>query len=249
MKPSQLLLAVVAIMPLTLASCSKGAQSDKSIETQSATGDMSASISGDSADKSGVALVRVLNAVSGGKTIQVRADDQRMFPSVEFEKATNYTPIDKMWLTFAVGEGGASPFTPLNTNREFLTDGHRYTIVVLRTEDGAEYDSRVIRDDIVNEPGKARVRVIHAAAGVGKLKVQTTSGETFFDGIGFGDTDGFKSFAPMKGALEIRSTDGNKVLFTTDPLAFDAGKSYTVVLSRSAAGKPFAFWIEDAAVN
>jgi len=225
--------------------CAKESQTDKPVETKTADGQLSASISGDSADKRGVALVRVVNASSTSKDLQVRADDQRMFPAVKFKQVSPYTSIDQTWATFQVGDSSTSAFAPLNTNREILTDGHRYTLIVLRSEDGTAYETKVIKDAIENEVGKARLRVINAAPGVGEVQVYQRSGEKVFGDVDYGDDDGFKSLAPWTGMLDIKSKDDKTTLYSTKAMTLEAGKSYTVVLTRSANGKVEAFWFED----
>ena len=229
--------------------CAKESQTDKPVETRSADGQLSASMSGDSADKRGVALVRIVNAVPASMDLQVRADEQRTLPMVRFQQVSGYTPIDQSWATFQVGDGAGTPFMPLTTNREMLTDGHRYTIVVLRSKDGSTYETRVIKDAIENEAGKARIRVIHAAPGAGEIQLRARSGETLFDGVDYGDDDGFKSIAPWTGIIDVRSNDGKTVLLSTPSKALDAGKSYTVIITRTEKGKLDAFWIEDTQVN
>lgn len=228
--------------------CSKESQTDKPVETKTAEGQLSASISGDSADKRGVALVRVVNASSTSKDLQVRADDMRMFPAVAFKKVSPYTSIDQTWAAFQVGDSSASSYTPLSTNRELLTDGHRYTLVVLRSEDGTKYETKVIKDVIENESGKARLRVINAAPGAGEIQVYERSGEKLFGDVDYGDDDGFKSIAPWTGMLDIKSKDSKTTLFSTPAMTLEAGKSYTVVVTRSAKGKVDAFWFEDSQV-
>ena len=228
--------------------CAKESQTDKPVETKTADGQLSASISGDSADKRGVALVRVVNASSTAKDLQVRADDQRMFPAVKFKQVSAYTPIDQTWATFQVGDSSGSAYAPLSTNRELLTDGHRYTVVVLRSEDGTKYETKVLKDVIENESGKARLRVVHAAPGAGEIQVYERNGEKIFGDVDYGDEDGFKSLPPWTGMLDIKSKDNKTTLFTTPAMTLEAGKSYTVVITRSAKGKLDGFWFEDSQV-
>ena len=172
-----------------------------------------------------------------------------MFPAVKFKDVSTYTPIDQTWATFQVGDSSTSAYAPLSTNREILTDGHRYTLVVLRSEDGSKYETKVFKDAIENEAGKARLRVIHAAPGAGEIEVSARSGEKLFGDVDYGDEDGFKSIAPWTGMLDIKSKDGKTTLFSTPAITLAAGKSYTVVVTRSAKGKLEAFWFEDSQVN
>lgn len=234
---------------IVIQACAKESQTDRAVETSTAEGQLGSSISGDSADDRGVALVRVVNAVPASSDLQVKADDQRLLPMVGFQQVSGYTPIDQSWATFQVGDAGGAAFAPLSTNREMLTDGHRYTLVILRSEDGSTYETRVIKDAIETEVDKARLRVIHAAPGAGEVQIRAKTGETLFDGLDYGDDDGFKSLAPWSGRLEVRSDDGKNLLLSTPEMKLDAGKSYTVVLSRTSEGKLSTFWFEDVQVN
>ncbi len=237
-------LLVVAATMLSQA-CSKDAQTDKAVETRTADGQLSTSMSGDSADKRGTALVRVVNAVPSSQGLHVRSDETHMLPDVAFQKVSPYQNVDQTWATFQVGDGAAPNFVPLSTNREMLTDGHRYTMVILRSEDGSGYQTRVLRDVVTNEPGKARLRVIHAAPGAASIMVKARSGETMFDGVDYSDEAGFKAIAPWSGVLEFRGKDGKQLLASTPNLTFEAGKSYTVVITKTKGGKIESFWFED----
>src|SRR5574338_750713 len=63
MKPFRLFLSACLVTG-TLSSC-RDAQTEKEVTTRTSTGDAAVSMSGDSADKRGMALVRVINAVPG----------------------------------------------------------------------------------------------------------------------------------------------------------------------------------------
>ena len=140
-----------------LQACSKDAQNDKAVETRTANGQMSTSMSGDSADKRGTALVRVVNAVASSAGLHVRSDETHMLPDVAFQQVSAYQPVDQTWATFQVGDGATPAFVPLSTNRELLTDGHRYSMIILRSEDGTGYQTRVLRDVVTSEAGKGSV--------------------------------------------------------------------------------------------
>lgn len=239
------IIALTLSTALLAQACAKESQTDNAVETKTADGQLAGSISGDSADKRGVALIRVVNAVAASKGLQVRADDQRVLPATSFQQVSAYQPIDQTWANFQVGDGSGGTFVPLSTNREMLTDGHRYSVIVLRSEDGTKYETHVLKDVIENEPGKARVRVVHAAPGMKEVMIKARSGETMFEGVDYGDEAGYTSLVPWSGTLEVRSNDGKQVLLSMPKLAFDAGKSYTLVITRTAAGKLDAFSIED----
>ena len=60
---------------------------------------------------------------------------------------------------------------------------------------------------------------------------------------------GYRSVDPWNGTLEVRSEDGNRLLLSIPNVDLQAGKSYTVVLTRNAAGKLESFRFDDSQVN
>ncbi len=238
-------LGIVAALVLSATACGKDAQTEDAVQTKTSAGDASTSISGDSADKRGQALVRIANAVPGMNGLVVRSDDAHALPSVDYKKVTDYTPIDKNWVTFEVAVQPAGTYTPVETNRELLTDGHRYTMLVMHDKDGAAYQTRIVRDDISTDQSKAHLRVIHAAPTVDEVNVVEKGGDKLFDGINFTSEAGFKDIDPWSGTLEFRTEDGNKLLGTLASVNLKAGVSYTIVLATNKQGKLDSFWFED----
>jgi hypothetical protein len=238
------LLALVVL----LGAC-RDAQTDDAVTTRSSTGDAAVSMSGDSADKRGVALVRVVNAVPNATKLVVRADPAHELTAAEYKHVTAYQPIDRNWVTFEVSATGDSAFEPLATNREMLTDGHRYTIVVMR-DSAQKFETRVLRDEISDDTTQARLRVIHAARGIDEVNLVRRGVEgTLLDGVNFTMEAGYRSVDPWNGTLEVRSEDGNRLLLSIPNVALQAGKSYTVVLTRNAAGKLESFRFDDSQVK
>ena len=227
-----------------IASC-RDAQTEKEVTTRTSTGDAAVSMSGDSADKRGVALVRVVNAVPTSNSLIVRADPEKQLTAAQYKKVTEYQPIDKNWVTFEISASRDSTFEPLATNREMLTDGHRYTIVVLR-DSAKGFETRVLRDEISGDTSTAHLRVVHAARGINEVNVVKRGGDTIFDGVNFAAEAGFRTVQPGTGTLEIRSEDGNRLLLSIPSVTFEKGHSYTIVLTRNAAGKLESIRFDDS---
>jgi hypothetical protein len=205
-------------------------------------------MSGDSADKRGVALVRVVNAVPGQNRLVVRADRDHQLTAAEYKTVTDYQPIDRNWVTFEIGTSGDSVFEPLATNREMLTDGHRYTIVVMR-DSAKSYETRVLRDEISDDSTMAQVRVIHAARGTDEVNLVQRGADTIVDGVNFTMEAGYKAVKPWTGTLEVRAESGNRLLHSIPNVALQGGRSYTIVLTRNAAGKVESFRFDDSQVK
>ena len=236
-----------ALALLACVAC-RDAQTEKEVTTRTSGGDAAVSMSGDSADKRGVALVRVVNAVPGQNRLIVRADRDRQLTGAAYKSVTDYQTIDRNWVTFEIGTSGDSAFTPLATNREMLTDGTRYTIVVMR-DSAKGYETRVLRDEISDDTTQARVRVIHAARGTGEVNLVERGADTLLDGVNYATEAGYKGVKPWSGTLEFRAESGNKLLLSIPNVSLQAGRSYTIVLARNAAGKLESFRFDDSQVK
>lgn len=231
-----------------LAACGKDTQTEDAVTTSMADGTVGTSMSGDSADERGVALVRVVNAVPDMQRLMIRGDNMLELPAVDYKSVSPYQNIDQNWTRFEVSGAPGGAYSPMETNRELLTDGHRYTMFVLREEDGGELTTRIVRDEISSDATKAHVRIIHAARGTDEITVVAAGGETLFDGINYGSEAGYKDVDPWKGTLEFRTEDGNRQLLTMPNIDLQAGTSYTIVFARKAAGALEAFWFSDTPV-
>lgn len=231
-----------------LSGACRDAQTERDVTTRTSTGEAAVSMSGDSADTRGVALVRVVNAVPTRGRLIVRADADHQLPVAEYRTVTEYQPIDRNWVTFEVSSSNDSTFEPLATNREMLTDGHRYTIVVMRDSAGG-LETRVLRDEISDDATNAYLRVIHAARGTNEVNVVQRGGDTLLDGVNFTMEAGYRAVTPWTGTIEIRSESGNRLLHTIPNVSLQAGRSYTIVLTRNAAGKLDSFRFDDSQVK
>jgi len=237
--------ASVLLSLFALAACGRDAQTDEEVTTKTATGEAATSISGDSADKRGQALVRVVNAVPNVTGLSVRSDEMHTLPAVDYKTVSSYQPIDRNWVKFQVSGAPNGAYAPIEVNRELLTDGFRYTMVVMREAEGSGFESRVLRDEMADDASKAHVRVIHAAKGAGEVDVVVPGGETLFENVNYTSEAGYSSIAPWSGALEVRSDDGKRRLLTLPRIDFKGGSAYTIVVTRNAAGKLESFWFED----
>lgn len=236
---------ILLLGAILVTACGNDTQTDRDVVTSMADGTVGTSMSGDSADERGVALVRIVNAVPDMQRVVVRGDNMREMPSVEFQKVSQYTTIDQTWTRFEVSGEPGGAYAPIETNREMLTDGRRYTLFILREEDGAGLNTRVLRDDISSDSSKAHVRIVHAARGINEFNVVARGGETLLDGIDYGADASYEDVAPWSGTLEFRSDDGNRELLSLPNIEFRAGTSYTIVVTRKGAGSLAAFWFAD----
>ncbi|MDQ3255599.1 MAG: DUF4397 domain-containing protein, partial [Acidobacteriota bacterium] len=130
---------------------------------------------------------------------------------------------------------------PLVEDAEGFADGQHYTIIALpRDETGREADLRFVRDNITApSSGKARVRVIHAAAGIGEVDVYARgNNNALFDGVNFPSESSYNEIDPMTGVLEVRREGQTAAALTIPNARFEAGKIYTVIVMGRATGTP-----------
>ncbi len=203
------------------------------------------------------ALVRVVNAVPGTPAVDVTADQAAVATDVPYASVTPYKPVSASADDFVVKLAGQQSGAVLAENSEAIASGKHYTLFAFpgkADENGKaeeKVDLQVVTDDIVTpEVGKARVRVVHAAADVDTVNVYAKGGtDTLFDGVDFRETTGYKDVDPTITTLELKSAAGKVV--ASPAVAIQAGKSYTIVVAGRAHGAPAlqALIIEDRVVG
>ncbi len=217
---------------LVLVAGCAGAKTEKPVVTTSGEG-KSTSVAGTEAAKRGKSLIRFVNAVPDGPGLDLSADERTTFYNVEFKTVTPYTEIGDNLVKFELR--GANSDSVLANNTESMGDGYRYTLVAMPTSD-SQIKLRVLRDDIVPEMGKARVRVINAAPGVPDADVLLSGQkDPLFDNVAFGVEAGFKDVEPTTATVEIRGNDNPTPPIRLRNVTLSAGKAYTIVI---AAAKP-----------
>jgi len=200
-----------------LAGC--GGDKTKDAVVSTTKGVKTTSESGDSAAKRGRSLVRLVNAMPGGP-LDLTTEDRATFVNVSFKSVTPFR--------IRANDGDSV----LANNTETVADGSRYTIIAMPTADGT-VSLRVIRDEVVPDSGKARIRIIQATPGLSDVDVALSGQKDLvFDNVKYGAEAGYKDVTPATATLEFRMGDPPHV---TVPLRLKtmelaAGRAYTVVI-------------------
>jgi hypothetical protein len=194
------------------------------------------------------ALVRVINTVPGNVSVDVFADDQKVFESVAFRNVTPYKELSDDRHSFRVRQAGQDTTQPVAENSKDLIGGKHYTIVVMPdTNDKTAVD--VVNDNITDPPAdKALVRVIHASPDAGDLDVVDKQGDKkLFSGLKFQKGTSYLVVDPIKTTLEMRQEGQDKAIVTLPNANFEKGKFYTIVVTGPAKGMPKlqALMVED----
>lgn len=196
------------------------------------------------------ALVRAVNASASRPSLDVFADDARVFDSVTFKTVTPYREVNAERVSITLQPSGTSTAEPLARNSEGLDEGAHYTMFAVQGND-ATTSLLVAKDDhSVPAAGKARMRVVHAVGGGGEIDVFVQGQrDPLFDGVNAQTIAGYDEIDPVAGSLSVRPEGKTTTLVTLRDVGITAGKSYTMVVVGSSPTNPKvdAFIFEDVA--
>ncbi len=217
-------------MVILLGACGQEPKQTKSVMTTSNKGTSTAP-GASSVIQQDKALVRVVHAIPGATAVDAFAGDTKVFPGVSYKTVTPYKELADDQQAFKVRPIGEDAGQPLAENSESLSGGKPYTLIAMPGSSNGEPTLHVFNDDLVQPPpGKARVRVINAAAGAGEVDVYTKSDQQpLFSGVNFDTEAGYKEVDPMSTSLEIRPEEKGHARITI-PVTFEADKTYTIVV-------------------
>jgi hypothetical protein len=205
----------------------------------------SVSPSGVDAAHQGQSMVRVLAALPAMSSVLVSADDRDLFGPVRPKQVTPYHQVRDNVVTFRLRSTADSAI--LAENREQLTDGYRYTVVALPKDDGTGIRLRVLRDEVVPQPGKVRIRFINAAPVARNVDLAFRGAkDALFGGVDAGTEAGYKDIDPATATLEVRSDERRLQPVEVRNLRLEAGRVYTVVLIGRSPTALEVVTIEDA---
>lgn len=216
-------------------------------ERVATTSDSGTTVSGVGGGAGGNAHVRVINAVRAGKSIDVKSGDQVLFPNVPSETVTPFTDVPVSLSKFTAQTSGSTVGGAEGANRELMVPGEFYTIVVIAGENGPEPTLRVLHEDLSPGQGQSRVRVIHAAPGIGEIDVGVRgSKDPLFQGVNYASEAGFKDVDPMTATLDFRRQHATARILSLPGLKLETGTAETVVLTGSPTDKLKAFTFRDS---
>jgi len=235
-------LGVGGRLALLLALACTGTKTEEPV-VSTAGGKSDVSEAGVSAARRGKSLVRLVNAVPGDRSIDLSGDDRTVFFDVGYKTVTPYTEIGDNVVKFRLRPGGTDSIWADNT--ETLINGNRYTVVVLPTREGGARIV-VLTDEVVTDTGKARLRVVNAAAPYGDVDIAFEGrNDPVFDDLAYGSAAGFKDVDPASAVIVIRQDEPPMTALKLQRLRLDAGKSYTIVIAGDKAGALQAITVTD----
>jgi Domain of unknown function (DUF4397) len=208
-------------------------------------------------EKRGKTLVRFIHAMPGNPVLDVFADDAKAFVNITYKTVTPYkelagklpptptvaevsAPSNKLQFTFRIRPVAHDTTPPLAENSEVLTPGNHYTVIALPGAEGKKPSLKITSDDLTPaRSDKARVRVIHASSDAGEVDVYAKERDkALFDGVNFESEAGYKEVEPMTATLEVRPKGKKNTLATASKVKWEAGKTYTIIVTGRAKGAP-----------
>ena len=239
------LLSMSAAAILGLAACNKTTTAPSQTTSGGST---STAPSGAVAKADKRALVRFINATQTSKDLYF--GDTVAFSNVAPETASAYVELPSERHEFKLFDAGNGAGKPLASNSEGPTAGQHYTVVALNGTNGKAILDPVSDDIAQPDPGKAKLRVIHAAPGVKKVDVYPAGGrDALISGVGFKDATSYKQVDPILSEVDVR-TEGSKASgVKARNLMLAPGKSYTLLVM-GGNGRPLALKVvEDRLVQ
>lgn len=230
---------LLATLALVLGAC--GPKDSSPIKTTS-TGDTELSPAADAAEARGHSLVRVVNAGSAGKTVTVQVGDRVLFKDIAVGTVSNYAEVETNLAQFSVLAAGTPGGTMVAQADRVLIDGNRYTVFVV-SKDVSQQTLRVVRDDIIPDSGKARIRLVHAAPGGPSFDMKAVGAdEKLFSGVDFLGEAGPNDVAPTPSMVfELRAAGESRVLMKLPAVELRRGTTTTIVVTGSSALSSFRF--------
>lgn len=219
-------LSIAAAAVLGLSACSN--TTTQPSQTTSG-GSTSAAPSGTAAKSEDKALVRFINATPSAKDLYF--GDVSAFSNVAPQAVSPYAELPATRSEFKLYAAGNNTGSPLATNSEGPSAGKHYTIVAMDGTNGVPIVDPISDDLAQPEPGKAKIRVIHAAPGVKKVDVYPAGTmKALIDGVDFKDATTYKEVDPQVTEIDVRTAGSSTSAVKIRNVNLVPGKLYTVVL-------------------
>lgn len=192
------------------------------------------------------AQVRVMHASPDAPAVDVFVDGSEVLSDVPFFALSGALSVPAGAYRIQVAPAGAGPESSVIDATVQVEGGKAYTIAAVNTV--ANIEPLVLEDNTGIPPaGQARVRILHATPDAPNVDIKLAGTDTAvlsdvpFKAAAYLDVDaGSYTF-------DITPAGSPDVVFTTPPLRFEAGWTYTLVatgfLSPEGEGAP-GFWVQ-----
>lgn len=230
-----------ALVLSLLAACGQNPTRDPI--ASSSSGRTSVSRSGESAAAHGAAMVRFVNAVPGSLPMAIAHESVVLFRNAAFGAVSPYLEVTGGVVALHLRSAGLPD--AVAQIRAPLDDGQRYTLVA-HADSAGVLRLGLVRDDLVPDAGKARLRVINAVPGTDDLGVAVAGREELLlPDVDYGAEASIADVEPQTAAFAIRRKDERATVLAVKSMGLVAGTAYTFVIASSPRGELVAIAFSD----
>ena len=249
--------SVLLLLVVLAGACSRESQQTQPVTTTTEKGTSTAPPAKE-VEQRGRTLVRIVHAMPDNPALDMFADEAKAFANITYKTVTPYKELsgklpptpslpevqapssNKLQVVFRIRPAAHDTTQPVAEATEVLTPGNHYTVIALPSAEGKQPSLKITSDDLTPAPSeKARVRLIHASPDAGEVDVYAKERDkALFDGVNFKSEVGYKEVEPMTATLEVRPKGQKSTLATTSNVKWEAGKTYTIIVTGRAKGAP-----------
>ena len=204
----------------------------------------------DATARNASALVRYVNLMDAHANTDLYFGDLKVFSGSTGDQATGYKDVPSERRDFVLREAARPDGMEIEKNSEGLSAGKHYTVVAYENDKGNP-ELRVVNDEeSAPATGKAKIRLIHAAAKMEPINVwvpgrtDKLAGESRFSTVST-----WQEVDPVGSPLEIRAGDEKKGVRVNVPGGVEAGKLYTFVVGHGPANDLRVIRLVDSPMN
>jgi hypothetical protein len=177
----------------------------------------------------GMALIRLVHASPDAPALDVSVDGRQVATALRFADATSYAAVPAgsravQIFSASAGQGGRA----LYSASVELRAGLAYTLVA--ADRLAQLGAVLLTDELSNNPAdQAYLRLVHGSPDAPPVAdVAVVGGPVALRGLAFKSASPYLPLNPGTYAFEIRPAGTTQTLATTDPVALEAGRIYTI---------------------
>jgi hypothetical protein len=181
----------------------------------------------------GTALVRYVNLMDAHANTDLYFGDLKVFSGPSGDQPTGYKEVPSERRNFAIREAGRPDGVEIEKNSEGLSTGKHYTAIAYEN-DKSDPELRVVNDDEdAPAAGKAKIRLVHAAAKMEPVDVYVPGAkDKLISESRFGTVADWKEVNPVSAPVEVRVGGEKSAVRATVSGGIEPGKLYTFIVGQ-----------------
>lgn len=167
-------------------------------------------------------------------TPQAGSAPAKVIPSVDYGSVSDYFTMPPGPYAVALREAGHGPSSPIELATQITVEtGHAYTVAALGMR--ADLGARVLNDDLSMAPaGKARLRIVQAAAETPLLNVSVASGANIADQVAYPSATDYRLVDQGRATVQLRQPTGART--TSVDVSLEDGSVYSLFVLDKKSG-------------